>query len=73
MLGAVQFLYAFDDQTPRARAFDLRAHLVEEIREVDDFRFGRRALDHGDAFREDRGHHDVVRAENGGAELARAN
>ena len=40
VLGAVQFLHAFDDDAARAGAFDLRAHLVEEIREIDDLRFG---------------------------------
>ena len=70
MLCAVQFFHAFDDHAPRARAFDLRAHLVQEIRQIDDFRFGGRAFDHGDAFGQHRGHHDVVGAEDGRAEFA---
>ena len=70
MLRAVQFLHAFDDDAPRARAFDLRAHLDEEIREIHDLGFRRRAVDDGGAFREHRGHHHVVRAEHGGALLA---
>ena len=70
VLGAVQFLHAFDDDAPRAGAFDFRAHLVEEIREIDDFGFRGGALDDGDALGEHRGHHDVVGAENGRAEFA---
>ena len=70
MLRAVQFLHAFDDDAPGAGAFDFRAHLVEEIGEVDDLGFGGGAFDDGDAFGEHGGHHDVVGAEHGGAELA---
>ena len=67
VLRAVQFLHALDDDAPRARALDLCAHLVQEIREVHDLGFGSRALDHGDAFRERGGHHHVVGAEHGRA------
>ena len=70
VLRAVQFLHAFDDDAPRARAFDLRAHLVEEIREIHDLRFGGGAFDHGHAFGEHGGHHHVVGAEHGRAEFA---
>ena len=71
VLRAVQFLHAFDDDAPRAGAFDLRAHRVEEIREIHDFRFGGGAVDDGDAVGEHGGHHDIVGAEHGRAELPR--
>ena len=70
VFGAVQFLHAFDDQTARARAFDLRAHLVQEIRQIDDLGFLRRSFDHRHAFGQNRRHHDVVGAENRRAEFA---
>ncbi len=67
---AVQFLHAFDDDAPRAGALDLRAHLVEEIREIHDLRLGGGAVDDGRALGEHRGHHHVVRTEDGGALFA---
>ena len=70
VLGAVQFRHAFDDQAPRAGAFDFRAHLVQKICQIDNFRFLRRAFDHGRAFGQHRRHHHIVGAENGRAEFA---
>ena len=70
VLGAVEFLHAFDDDAPGACALDLRAHLDQEIGEIDDLGLGGGAVDDGDAFGEDGGHHDVVGAEHGGAEFA---
>ena len=70
VLRAVQFLDAFDDDAPRAGALDLRAHLVQEIGEIANFRFGRGAFDDGHALRQHGRHHDVVGAENGRPEFA---
>ncbi len=70
VLGAVQLAHAFDDDAPRTRAFDFRAHLVEEICEIDHFGFGSRAFDHGHALGQDRRHHHVVGAENGRAKFS---
>ena len=39
VLSAVQFLDAFNDDPAGAGAFNLRAHLVQEIRKIDNFRF----------------------------------
>ena len=64
VLSAVQFFHALDNQAPRARAFDLRAHLVQKIREVDDLWFRRRAFDHRDPFGQCRRHHHVIGPEN---------
>ena len=44
VLGAMQFLYSFNSDTPRAGPFDFRAHLDEEIREIHDLE-RRAALD----------------------------
>ena len=70
VLGAVQFFHAFDDQSPRPGAFDFRAHLVQEIRQIADLRLRGRAFDHRDAFGQNGGHHDVIGPENGRAEFA---
>jgi hypothetical protein len=70
VLGAMQFRYALDGDAARPGTLDPCAHLVEEIRQVADFRFGGGAFDHGNAFREHRGHHHVVSSENGRAEFA---
>ena len=70
MLGSVQFLHAFDDDAPRARAFDFRPHLVEEIGEIAHFRFGRRPFDDGDAVGQRRSHHDIVGSQNGWTKFA---
>ena len=64
MLRAVQLAHALDDQATCSCAFDFRAHLVQKICKIDNFRFLRCAFDHGCSFREHRGHHHVVRAEN---------
>ena len=70
VLRAVQFLHAFDHDPARARAFDLRTHLDQEIREVFHFGFRRGAVDHSNPLGEHGGHHDIVRAEYGRTELA---
>ena len=70
VFGAMQLGHAFNDQTPRASTLDLRAHLVEEIGEIDDFRFGGGAFDHRGAFGENGRHQDVIGSKNGRAELS---
>ena len=62
--------HAFDDHAARARAFDFRAHLVQKIRQVDDFRLLRCAFDHGGAFGQNRRHHDVVGAQHSRAKFS---
>ena len=54
----------------RPGAFDLRAHLVQEIREIDDLGFARGSFDHGCAVSQHRRHHYVVGAENSRTEFA---
>src|SRR5437773_76576 len=54
----------------RARTFDFRAHFVEKIGEVANFRLLRCAFDHSCAFGENRSHHYVIGAENGRSEFA---
>jgi hypothetical protein len=66
VLHAFQFLDTLDDDAAGARTGDLRAHGVEEIREVQHFRLGGGGFDHGFTFGEAGGHHHVVRAEHGG-------
>ena len=70
VLGAVQFLDAFHDNAAGAGAFNLRAHLVQKIREIDNFRFLSGAFDHGRPFCQRCRHHYVVGAENGRPKFA---
>ena len=70
MLGTVQFADPFDDHAARACTFDFRAHLVEKVGEIANFRLLRCAFNHGGAFGENRGHHHVIGAKNGRPEFA---
>ena len=65
MLGAAQALDAFDRDASRAGALDLRAHGVEQAREVLDLGLARAVLEHGRAARERRRHHQVLGAGDG--------
>ena len=67
VLDAAKCFHTFDDDAAGARAGDFRAHRVEEIREVEDFRLGGGGLDDGDALGQSCGHHHVVGAEHGRA------
>src|SRR3954447_23559415 len=69
VLGALQFLHSFDDDSSRARTFDFRAHLVEEIGEIAYFRLGCCPFDDGAAIRQYSSHHDVVRSQDGWTEF----
>ncbi len=71
MFGTMQFFHAVDDQPSRAGSLDFRAHLDQEIRQVDDLRLRRSSLDHSDALGQHRCHHDIVSAEDRRAEFAR--
>ena len=70
VLRAVQFFHPFDDNAVGASAFDLGPHLDEEVGEVLHLRLGGGTFDDGGAFGQHGGHHDIVRAEHGGAVLA---
>ena len=59
--AAGELLHAADADGVRAGALDVRAHGVEEVREVDDMRLLGGVFDRGDAIGEDGGHHDVHR------------
>ncbi len=59
---AVQLVGAVDDDAIRAGAGHAGAHSVQEVRQVDDFGLARRVLDDGLAFRQDRGHHQILGA-----------
>ena len=69
MLAAVQRIDALDLESARAVAFDLRAHLLQEFREVADFGFAGGALDNRQALGARGGHHDVIGAEHGRAKF----
>ncbi len=66
VLSAVQFLDAFNDDPAGAGAFNLRAHLVQEIRKIDNFRFLSGAFNHGRSLSQHGRHHHVVGPENSG-------
>jgi hypothetical protein len=57
---AVQAFDAFDDDGIGAMAADLRAHRIEAVRDVDDFRLTRGVFDDRTALRQHRRHHDVL-------------
>ena len=59
MLRAAQLCDSLNLDGVCARALDLRAHLIQKVREIDDFRLLRSVLDIGCPFRENRCHHDV--------------
>ena len=62
---AFQFADAFHADGGGARAFDLRAHLVEQVGEVGDFGLAGAVLQNGLAFGESRGHQQVFGAGDG--------
>ena len=70
VLRAVQFFYPLDDDPSGARAFDLGAHGVEEIRKVDNFGFRGGSLDNSGPLGKSGGHHDVVGSKHCRAEFA---
>ena len=70
MLGAVEFLHAFDGDRAGSGAFDFCAHGDEEICEIDDFGFLGGSVDDGGAIRQNGGHHDISGAEDCGAKCA---
>jgi hypothetical protein len=58
-------LDALHDDAIAARAVDLRAHLLEHVRELDHLGLARGVLDHRLALGEARGHQHVLRAVHG--------
>ena len=60
VLDRLQLLDAFDLDRRRARADDLRAHAVEERREVGDLGLAGRVVDDGRALGQHGGHEDVL-------------
>ncbi len=70
VLRAAEALDALDFDAARAVPHDFRAHLVEKIRQVAHFGLAGGALDGRRALRPCRGHHDVVRAEDGRTKFA---
>ncbi len=56
--AAAQALHAFDGDAVGTLPRHLRAHRVEEVRRVDDFRLARGVFDDGGAFRQRRSCHD---------------
>ena len=62
MLRAVQFFHARDCNRRTARAGNVRAHRVQEICQIYNFRFARRAFNNRHAAGQRRRHHHVRRA-----------
>src|SRR5204863_319476 len=63
--GAPEPLHALDPDSVRAGSPDPRAHGIQEIREIDDFRFTGGVLDDRFSSGESRGHHKVLSARDG--------
>ena len=57
--AAMQTLDTVDGQGVGARALDLGAQRVEEVGQIDHFRLARGVFDHGTAFGQGGGHHQV--------------
>ena len=65
MLGAVQPADAADSDLVCSRAFDIGAHLVEQIREVLHFRFARSIFENRNPLGEGSRHHQILGAGHG--------
>ena len=70
MFCTVQRRHAFDDDSARSCAFDLRAHFIQKVREVHHLGFLRRPFNNGHAVGQHGRHHDVIGAQDGRAEFA---
>src|SRR5690606_10413670 len=57
--ASAQTLDAVDDDRVSAGAGDFCTHRIQEVRQVDDFRFARRVFQHASAICQRSGHHDV--------------
>src|SRR5882762_4441655 len=68
VLGPVQFANALDDYSSCPGALDFRAHLIEEISQIANFRLLRRAFDYRCAFGKNGGHHHIIGAEHSWSE-----
>ena len=65
MLGALERVHAFHPDRGPARPLDARAHLQEQLRQVDDLGLLGRVADHGLAVGQGGGHHHVLGAGHG--------
>src|SRR5207249_2497702 len=63
VLDAVQFLHAGDRNRRAARAYNLGAHLVQEVRKIHHFGLARGAFNGSHAFGENSRHHQIRSAE----------
>ena len=63
---AVQVLHALNRHNRAARAADASAHCIDEVRQIDDFRFTRRVVDNGNSRQQHRRHQDILRRADAG-------
>ena len=70
VVAAVQLLHAVNSDGAGAGAFDAGTHLVQEIGQVHHLGLAGGGFDDGGALGEHGSHHDVVRAQHGGAAVA---
>jgi hypothetical protein len=59
--GAAEPVHPLDGDGVRALTLDLRAHLAQALREIDDLGLARGVVDHRGAARQRRGHQRVFR------------
>ena len=71
MLGAVQLFNPLDTDGGRACTLNLRAHFVQEIGKVSDFRLAGAILQNRFALRQSRGHQQIFSA--GDSDLVKDN
>ncbi len=69
MFGSVQRGHTFNDDPARSRAFDLRAHFVQERCQVDHFRLLGRSFNNGHSIGQHGSHHHVICPEDSGTEF----
>ena len=62
---AVQLFFSAHANRGGSRAFDVRSHFDQQLREVRNFRFARRILDNGFALGEGRRHQNIFRSGDG--------
>ena len=59
VLRQVKSLYSDDTDHVGTGTLDVRAHTVQEVRNINDMRFLRTVLNYGTAFRHGGSHHDI--------------
>src|ERR1700733_4010009 len=70
VFSAVQLFDALNHNSRSAGSLDSSAHLVQEVREVDNLRLTGCVLDYGSSFGQDACHQNIIRSQNRAAELA---